>query len=401
MNNNKKTKQDNKSVNDDTSDDVTIVRSQAKPNEPVEISYQQQSKEGLVTYDYKRPFILELELTWKCNLKCYHCYVDAAEDTRCNELTFDEIKKIIDDGVDIGISELSLTGGEVFLCDHFFETLKYGHKKGMGLRFVTNGTLITDEIIERLKNLPIKLITISLDADDKDTHNKIRGCDCYSETVTTIDKLLGSGYRISIITAFSKDNLPFFDKTLQFCKDRKIDWQVQMTSQKGRCTMEHLLTPDQYYQLGEQVASAIYKGLPMHIIPMDDLATFSRFFPLSILSSTWQEGCSGGKLNMFVRADGSVTPCSAISFEPFIAGNIRDTNLKTICEKEMCKPCMKEWLDPSLLTGTCSTCPHKEVCRGGCPEILCTMCDSKRENKYCYWKIEEERIKTDLKDIWD
>jgi radical SAM protein with 4Fe4S-binding SPASM domain len=365
-----------------------------------EISYSKTVGQETIEYNYKRPFIIELELTWKCNLKCYHCYVDATEETKCSELSMAEIKKIIDDSVELGMSELSLTGGEVFLCDHFYETLQYGMDAGLGLRFVTNGTLITDEVIEKLSLYPIKLVTVSLDACNEEIHNKIRGCDCYSRTVKGIERLIKAGYRVSIITAFSKDNLPCFKETLEFCRSRKLDWQVQITSQKGRCTMEHLLTPDQYYELGELVARAITDGQPMNIIPMDDLATFSRFYPLSILSSSWQGGCSGGKLNIFVRADGSVTPCSAISFEPFIAGNIRNDSLKTICQKEMCRPCLTEWLDPSFLTGTCAKCPHKVKCRGGCPEILCTMCDGKRENQYCYWKIEEEHIQKDLEEIW-
>ena len=371
------------------------------PKEDGSYVYQKTLKDGsVIVFDYERPFILELELTWRCNLKCFHCYVEATESKHCEELTLAEVKTIIDDAVELGTTELSLTGGEVLLREDLPEILAYGHQSSMGLRFVTNGSLLDESWMERLAPYPIKLVTVSLDAFDREIHNEIRGVDCYGATMDGINRLIDNGYRVSIITAFCRDNLPDFDNVLNFCIEKGLDWQVQMTSVKGRCPKERVLDEEEYYELGTKVAQAIVDKPPINIIPMDDLATFSRFHPLDVLSQTWQCGCSGGRLNLFVRADGSVTPCSAISFEPFVVGNVRETRLRDLCRQRKCAETLKTWLSVDELQGQCARCPNKERCLAGCPEILCTMCASRHENRYCYWAIEEKQMRRDLDGIW-
>jgi radical SAM protein with 4Fe4S-binding SPASM domain len=131
--------------------------------------------------------------------------------------------------------------------------------------------------------------------------------------------------------------------------------------------------------------------LPINLIPMDDLATFSHLPPLSLLGRTWQGQCTGGLLNLFVRANGDVTPCSALAFPECVVGNVRRESLSVVCLEERCKKNLA-WLRPDALTGACGRCPFQRECRGGCPEILLSMCSHRTENEYCYHRIEEQRI---------
>lgn len=355
---------------------------------------------GFVEHGYERPFILELEITWRCNLRCLHCYVDATELRRCDELTLGEIETILDEAVALGVEELSLTGGEVLMRADLPEILAMGRDRGMGLRFVTNGSLLDEAWFERLRPFPLKLVTISLDGVDPAVHDELRGAPCHAPTVAAIERLLDGGVPVSIITAFSRPNVGQFDAIHAFCVERGLPWQVQTTTAKGRCPKDLTLSPREYYGLGMAVARRIAEGSPVPIIPMDDLATYSRYEPLSMLSATWQGGCSGGKLNLFVRANGDVTPCSALAFDEFVVGNVRREGLTALCRDAACGRCMERWLSVEGLEGFCATCPHAFDCRGGCPEILVSMGDGRRENRYCYWRIEEEALKEELGGIW-
>jgi radical SAM protein with 4Fe4S-binding SPASM domain len=194
-----------------------------------------------------------------------------------------------------------------------------------------------------------------------------------------------------VITAFSRPNAGEFERLLEFCVKRGIDWQVQLTSAKGRCPRELTLSPAEYYELGARVAAAMAADPPIHLIPMDDLATFSHFFPLSILSQTWQGKCTGGLLNIFVRANGDVTPCSALCFEQCVVGNVRREPLRTILQEERCRHNLS-WLSARSLTGVCASCCFRHECQGGCPEILLCMCQERTENEYCYHRLEQARI---------
>ena len=347
-------------------------------------------------YSYQRPFILELEITRQCNLNCVHCYAEAESAPPEHELSFDEIRTLLSSGRAVGIPELSLTGGEVMLRSDFLDIVDLGISLGYHVRFVTNATLLTDEMMQALAARPIKLITVSLDAISREVHEAIRGKGSHRFAVRAIEKLAGAGFQVSVITAFSKINLPEFDAIFEFCKQLGINWQVQITSAKGRCGRSITLSPDEYYQLGEKTAAALVdNNKDIEIIPMDDLATFSHFYPLSALAKTWQGMCTGGLLNLFVRANGDVTPCSALCFPSCIVGNIRSTSIEVICREERCRHALMPF-SKSTRTGVCRTCGFLDVCSGGCPEILLSMCDSQTENRYCYHRIEQNRILREL-----
>jgi radical SAM protein with 4Fe4S-binding SPASM domain len=342
-------------------------------------------------YSYRRPFILELELTRRCNLHCVHCYAEAEDRAFDDELSLAEIERVLDQGRELGISELSLTGGEVFMRPDFLAVVDAGLERGFPVRFVTNATLLDSTLLDGLAARPIKLITVSLDAVSPEAHERIRGRGSHAPALDAIERLRAAGFRLSVITAFSTFNLDDFDALFAFCVERRIDWQVQLTSAKGRCRKGITLSPDQYYALGERVARAMATRLPINLIPMDDLATFSHLRPLSLLGRTWQGQCTGGLLNLFVRANGDVTPCSALAFPECVVGNVRRETLRQVCLEERCRKNLA-WLRPDALTGACGRCPFQRECRGGCPEILLSMCSHRTENEYCYHRIEEQRI---------
>lgn len=343
-------------------------------------------------YSYQRPFILELEITRQCNLQCVHCYAEAEDKVFIHELGLDEIEKVLVAAKNIGIPELSLTGGEVMMRPDFIPIIDAGFAHGFQVRFVSNITLLSEQMLKYLASRPIKLITVSLDAMAPSIHEAIRGKASHASAIEGILRLKEAGFNLSIITAFSKLNISDFDNLHHFCQKHDLPWQVQLTSAKGRCQKGITLEPEEYYALGERVAHAMSDSRnDLTIIPMDDLATYSHFPPLSNLCQTWQGMCTGGLLNLFVRANGDVTPCSALCFDSCIVGNVRQDSLETICKEERCKKTLEPFSKQSR-QGVCRSCPYLDDCGGGCPEILLSMSSTSQENDYCYHKIEQDRI---------
>jgi MoaA/NifB/PqqE/SkfB family radical SAM enzyme len=105
----------------------------------------------------------QLELTYRCNLHCRHCYTDPynSKDFFPRELTLDEIYRLLDDMQQLGIVWLNLTGGDIFMHPHFFEIYEAAVRKGFLLQLYTNGTLFTRASIERLRQMPPFTIDIS------------------------------------------------------------------------------------------------------------------------------------------------------------------------------------------------------------------------------------------------
>jgi radical SAM protein with 4Fe4S-binding SPASM domain len=105
----------------------------------------------------------QLELTYRCNLHCRHCYTDPYNDSAYvpRELTLTEIHRLLGEMRELGIVWLNLTGGDIFMRPDFFDIYEAAVGHGFLLQLYTNGTLFTRAIIERLQARPPFSIDIS------------------------------------------------------------------------------------------------------------------------------------------------------------------------------------------------------------------------------------------------
>ena len=112
--------------------------------------------------------------TNKCNLKCVHCYQDA-EEASALELSTDEGRKMIDEIARAGFKVMIFSGGEPLMRPDIYELVEYAASKGLRPVFGTNGTLITSEVAQRLKDAGAAAMGISLDSLDAKKHDEFRG----------------------------------------------------------------------------------------------------------------------------------------------------------------------------------------------------------------------------------
>ncbi|SHK11713.1 putative heme d1 biosynthesis radical SAM protein NirJ1 [Desulforamulus aeronauticus] len=100
--------------------------------------------------------------TRTCNLKCRHCYSES-DSKKYKELSTEEAKRFIDDLAEFNVPVLLFSGGEPLVRPDFFELAEYTKQKGIRTTISTNGTLITPEVAQRLKNIGVGYVGISLD----------------------------------------------------------------------------------------------------------------------------------------------------------------------------------------------------------------------------------------------
>lgn len=111
----------------------------------------------------------QLELTYRCNLHCRHCYTDPYNNPAYfpHELTLVEIHRLLDEMRELGIIWLNLTGGDIFMRPDFFDIYDAAADRGFLLQLYTNGTLFTRTTIDRLKARPPFSIDISCHSADE------------------------------------------------------------------------------------------------------------------------------------------------------------------------------------------------------------------------------------------
>jgi len=115
-----------------------------------------------------------LELTYRCNEKCVHCYVDdGCEANVKGELTLAEYRGILDQLKELGCIQLLLTGGEVCMHRDFLEIAEYAVSKGFLVNVYTNGIGITDHHFDRLCEMKVNSVSFSLYSGDPAVHDAI------------------------------------------------------------------------------------------------------------------------------------------------------------------------------------------------------------------------------------
>jgi radical SAM protein with 4Fe4S-binding SPASM domain len=122
------------------------------------------------------PLVGSIELTFRCNLNCVHCYVnlpagDAA--ARQKELPGQEWCRIIDEIVDAGCLWLLVTGGEPLLHPDFLDIYNYAKKSGLLITIFTNGTLLTPAIADHWVEWPPHGVEISIYGSSKETYEAV------------------------------------------------------------------------------------------------------------------------------------------------------------------------------------------------------------------------------------
>jgi MoaA/NifB/PqqE/SkfB family radical SAM enzyme len=108
------------------------------------------------------PLSGELDITYRCNNNCRHCWVRLAPGAaeRNQELTFEEIRGIVDQARGLGAREWSISGGEPMIRPDFPEIFDYLTRKSNGYTLNSNGTLITPKYAQLLKRKGAKMIAL-------------------------------------------------------------------------------------------------------------------------------------------------------------------------------------------------------------------------------------------------
>ena len=103
-----------------------------------------------------------IELTYRCNNNCRHCWLripaDAPESSE--ELAFEEIKKIVDEAKKMGCRGWYISGGEPMLRPDFAEIFDYLTRNSSSCAINTNGTLITPKIAQLMKRKGGKMVAL-------------------------------------------------------------------------------------------------------------------------------------------------------------------------------------------------------------------------------------------------
>lgn len=322
------------------------------------------------------PFKVYFELTYNCNLRCRHCYIQENVNHQENIfLSKDIIFRTIDELKAMGTHEVVITGGECTLHKDLMDIVKYICNAGMKLILLTNANIIDDMFIDKIMDLPIADIRVSI-YGKAEVHNKLTQVkNSFEKSLYALRELRrrkGIGTAVILVT---NENYGELDDLTTILKENGIEYDFNAFIFP---TVEHNMAPTEY-RIDEYIREFVEK------------------YVINCSGSKCAAGISRFRIDPY----GTVSPCDLLKHEKL--GNLHNSTFRKIFNSEK----RKEWLcklDIITKNNTCSKCEDKKFCNSCLGliymehqsydeklDFLCKFADEKRK-KY-------ERIKEAQDDV--
>lgn len=334
-----------------------------KEGEPVEPVYNELtqfldmlSEEGVIEYRdspdyidplyrYDRPSSVIWEITYACNQKCKYCIARAGVPAP-DELSQDEIDRVLDELVALGVGLINITGGEPLLKkDTALYIARRASENGIDLELLTNAMLITPGVAQEIYDAGVRHAQVSLDCVHPEIHDNQRGVKgAWEKAVEGIRNLRNAGVHVMAAAVLTRETLDYFAETREFLGKTADVVKMGAVMPMGRGENNaSLLTPEMYYRMLEL----------RHAVDGNQLSDLVFC----------KERCSIGTTPV-IAPNGDVYPCMLTKYEELKLGTIREESIYSIYKNS---DLLKELLDWNVdKVEPCNTCWNRYYCGGGC-----------------------------------
>jgi len=250
------------------------------------------------------------------------------------ELTTKEWHSVIDSAAKMNTLSISITGGEPLLRPDIFQIIKRINENKIVCHLCTNGSLLNNKTVEKLKESPPHSISISLDSNQAEIHNELRGKDCFNSAVNGIRilKKHAPGIKIGINFLVNKKNFKNMDEMVPFAESLGVD---RLNIEMIHTNLQHknkplesfkgfLFTKEDMLQLRLEITKF------MRAISKTNLKTLSKTYingiPKVLNENNMGFPCYAGYISCAIDPFGKVSPCE--DFDGI--ENVRDKPLEDI-----------------------------------------------------------------------
>ena len=319
--------------------------------------------------------------TKTCNLKCRHCYMSSDNKKYQNELTTQEAKSFIDDLADFHVPVLLFSGGEPLIRPDFFELAEYAQAKGVRPTLSTHGTLITREVAQRIKDIGVGYVGISLDGL-QDVNDQFRGVEgAFQKAMEGIQNCVAVGQRVGLRFTINHHNIQELENIFDFIERENINrvcFYHLVYSGRGTAMKNQDVTAEESRRAMDIIIRRTKdfedRGLEKEILTVDNHCDGVYMYLKALAEGNDQQATqikkyismNGG--NRSGIAFGEVDPFGYVHPDQFTQhhtfGNVRDRKFSEIWQ-DTSNPIMAGLKDRKpLLKGRCSQCRFLENCNG-------------------------------------
>lgn len=273
-------------------------------------------------FNISTPLSISIDITNMCNLKCLHCY-NSSGNKRENELSENELKSVVRQIAAMKTSYVCLCGGETLCCHCVSELIQILKGNTGSINMVSNGFLITEEIVENLIDSGLDMLQISIDGLTDIEHDTFRGRrGSFEKAVNAVKLCVKHNLTTSVSCCPNKLNYNSISDLIDYCYSLGVvSFRMMPLIPMGRGgSIENLLlSEDEYFKLKQLINKKKKKYFQTNYqIEWGDPLDHLKRMPANsqIGYSTYM---------MIIKSNGDIT---MTPYLPIIAGNIREHTLK-------------------------------------------------------------------------
>jgi SynChlorMet cassette radical SAM/SPASM protein ScmE len=333
----------------------------------------------------RNPDTVVVALTGRCNLSCKYCFY-ADEMVALKDLPTKTWLIFFEECRDAGIMRLSLSGGEVFAREDLWELIEGIVRNKMRFNILTNGTLITQKVIEKLNQYRRRLdyIQVSVDGSRAETHDRIRGRGSFDKMMQGIGLLKKYQMPWVVRVTVNKLNIHDLKDTLKLLYEdlelKQFDVNEAFPRGAGHCNNSTLEMSIEERRLAFQVMQEFDKKHPgvasgaqagplviANLIDKIEMARKTGKFDVQYRTGHLT-GCNIMWQKISVLHDGTYVPCHQL---PHIRlGKVGQDRLINVWQNSPGLQKLRERENISLESVPhCRGCEYQKYCTGGCPGI--------------------------------
>jgi len=285
-----------------------------------------------------RPMAATIGITGECQYCCAHC---SAADRSPNrpDMSLNEIKKCIDECLDLGVSNITFTGGEPLLRPDLAQLIAYVPEKFAASQVFTNAAVLTPERIEEMSSAGIYGLQISLDSPDPEDHDSMRGSDgAFAAVERGVKEARRAGLLVGLSTYATRNRI-WENHFLPRMAELAAEWGVQELTvfdaiETGRLLGKKDLTldrPSRRKLLAQMRAvNRRYHGR---------MRTVAQSWTNSGRGFSRVIGCLAAYFQLHITSQGDFTPCD---FTPLSFGNIRESSVGELWQTLLSHPAYRK-----------------------------------------------------------
>ncbi|MBN2443323.1 MAG: radical SAM protein [Spirochaetales bacterium] len=347
------------------------------------------------------------EITHECNMECLHCSSSCTQ-KEPDELSTDEALGFCGDLAQCGIKSATLSGGEPFMREDLLLIAEKLVQNGIKTTIISNGWLISDDIVRKAQKAGVTDIIVSLDGLKK-THDFLRMKGSYNHVLSAMKILTDCHMSFSILTTVTSPAIKELSKIKKILYKNKVrSWLFQLSLPSGNLLNHEklILSPDDPARVLDFCHNTMKEGK----ITVDIANTIGYFSlkdteirnqsPRTASPFFIRKGCEAGKKVFGILPNGNINACLTIKDKRFIVGNIRETSLSVILKKKDVFR-ITGTIKKEELRGFCGICQYGNYCFGGCTGAKLALTGSIYENTYCVFSRSIAKEKEKAKKIND